>query len=114
MSRWVRIWWAVAGVAVLSVLLLCPVTMSGSLPRGLYLRIPRSWRERRPVAGDLVLACAPTEGAALARRRGYLGSGRCSAGGAEPIGKVVLAAEGDEIVMGDDGIAVNGRRIPNS
>jgi conjugative transfer signal peptidase TraF len=93
------------------------VTTSGSLPRGLYLRFPRGWVGRRPAPGDLVLACAPADSAGLARRRGYLGSGPCdagSAGHAAALGKVVVAVEGDDVEMRDDGIEVNGRRIPSS
>jgi conjugative transfer signal peptidase TraF len=108
---------AVAALAGAALLCTCEVNTSGSLPRGMYLRVPRSWAGRLPARGDLVLACAPVAGAAFARRRGYLGAGLCDAGGAgraEAIGKMVLAVAGDEIALGDDGIEVNGRRVAGS
>jgi len=100
--------------AVATLLWLGRINTSPSLPRGLYLEVPRGWRERAPARGDLVLACAPAAGAELARRRGYLGDGPCgagAAGGAQLLGKVVLAGAGDEVVFGPDGLAVNGRAV---
>jgi conjugative transfer signal peptidase TraF len=90
---------------------------SASLPRGLYLEIPRGWLGRPPARGDLVLACAPAAGGELARRRGYLGNGPCGAGGAggaAALGKVVLATAGDEVAFDEDGLAVNGRAVAAS
>lgn len=90
---------------------------SASLPRGLYFEVPRGWLGRPPARGDLVLACAPAAGGELARRRGYLGEGPCSAGaagGAAALGKVVLAVAGDEVVFDGAGIAVNGRAVAAS
>jgi conjugative transfer signal peptidase TraF len=90
--------------------------LSASLPRGVYLLTPLP----RPAArGDLVLACPPPAAAALARRRGYLDAGPCP-GGSRPLGKLVLAAAGDWIEIGDGpgagggdgGLVVNGCRLP--
>lgn len=90
---------------------------SASLPRGLYLEIPRGWLRRAPARGDLVVFCAPAAAGELARRRGYLGSGPCgagAAGGAAALGKVVLAAGGDEVAFAVAGLAVNGRAVAAS
>jgi conjugative transfer signal peptidase TraF len=90
---------------------------SASLPRGLYLEVPRGWLGRPPARGDLVLACAPAAGGELARRRGYLGDGPCAAGaagGAAALGKLALAAAGDEVDFGAAGLAVNGRPVAAS
>src|ERR1700720_897962 len=80
------------------------VNTSASLPRGLYVELPRSWLRRAPARGDLVLACARGEAAELARRRGYMSEGSCdagAAGGAAALGKVVLAVAGDEVAFGE-------------
>jgi len=106
-----------AAVAALLCLGLVRINTSASLPRGLYLEIPRGWLERAPARGDLVLVCAPAAAAELARRRGYLGDGPCgagAAGGAAALGKVVLAVAGDEVRFGDAGLAVNGRAVAAS
>jgi conjugative transfer signal peptidase TraF len=110
--------WA-GGVSVVVAGLLCLGRFNGSpsLPRGLYLELPRSWLGRAPAPGDLVLACAPPAAGELARRRGYLGDGPCAAGaagGAAVLGKIVLAAAGDEVVFGPGGLAVNGRAVAGS
>jgi len=110
-------WCAGAGVAALLGLGLGRINTSASLPRGLYLAIPRGWLGRAPARGDLVLVCAPAAGAELARRRGYLGDGPCgagAAGGAAALGKVVLAVAGDEVSCGAAGLAVNGRAVAAS
>ncbi len=96
------------------------VNTSGSLPRGVYLEVPRGWLGRAPARGDLVLACPPAAGAELGRRRGYLGEGPCPAGaggggrGVAPLGKLVLAVAGDEVAFGEAGLAVNGRPVAGS
>jgi conjugative transfer signal peptidase TraF len=108
---------ALAGVGAAVVLGAGRLNTSPSLPRGLYLEIPRGGLGRMPARGDLVLACAPAAGAQLARRRGYLGGGPCGAGdagGAAALGKVVLAVGGDEVAFGADGLAVNGRAVEAS
>jgi conjugative transfer signal peptidase TraF len=111
--------WRAAGVSVGTAALLCAarVNTSASLPRGLYLEVPRGWVGRQAARGDLVLVCAPAAGGELARRRGYLGDGPCSAGaagGAAALGKLVLAVGGDEVAFGADGIEVNGRAVAAS
>jgi len=105
------------GVAAAALSGLVRINISASLPRGLYLAIPRGWLGRAPARGDLVLVCAPAAGGELARRRGYLGNGPCgagAAGGAAALGKVVLAVAGDEVTVGAAGLAVNGRPVAAS
>jgi conjugative transfer signal peptidase TraF len=75
-----------------------------SLPIGLY------WTVRDgPIArGSTVLVCLPERVAQLARQRGYLWRGSCP-GSAAPVGKLVLAAEGDVVALTRAGLSVNGR-----
>ncbi len=82
-----------------------------SLPPGLWRVYPLD----RPIArGDIVSLCPPdTPMFQEARRRGYIGGGRCP-GSYEPLLKPVAAIAGDRIEVSGDGIAVNGRLIANS
>jgi conjugative transfer signal peptidase TraF len=105
----------VAGAAAL--LFAGRLNTSASLPRGFYMRVPRSWLGRPPARGDLVLACAPVRAGELARRRGYLADGPCdagAAGGAAALGKLVLAVAGDQVAFTGSGLTVNGRAIEAS
>jgi conjugative transfer signal peptidase TraF len=109
--------WAAGVSVVVAAMLLGRFNGSPSLPRGLYLELPRGWLRRAPAPGELVLACAPPAAGELARRRGYLGDGPCAAGaagGAAVLGKLVLAAAGDEVAFGPGGLAVNGRVVAGS
>ena len=117
MMRRRAVGWAAAVSVVVAAMLLGRFNGSPSLPRGLYLELPRAWLRRAPAPGELVLACAPPAAGELARRRGYLGDGPCAAGaagGAALLGKLVLAAAGDEIAFGPGGLAVNGRVVAGS
>ena len=49
----------------------------------------------------------------MGRDRGYLSRGRCP-GDFEPMLKPVVAVEGDEVEVTDDGVVVNGRLIANT
>lgn len=82
---------------------------TGSLPMGLY----RDVSGRTPVRGAIGVWCLPTDVAQWARARGYIGPGRCP-GNAEPLGKMVMAREGDTVRLSADGITVNGGAVPNS
>ncbi len=110
----------VVGVAWLGYVLVCMLGRwngSASLLRGLYVELPRWLVRRAPTRGDLVMACAPRAGAELARRCGYLEAGDCDAGragGAVPVGKVVLAVAGDVVEESADGLVVNGLAVPAS
>jgi conjugative transfer signal peptidase TraF len=107
---------AVAAAASAALVSFGRVNTSASLPRGLYAEVPSAWMGR-PGRGDLVVACPPPAAAELARRRSYLADGPCAAGaagGAAPLGKVVLAVAGDEVIVAAAGLAVNGRAVPAS
>jgi conjugative transfer signal peptidase TraF len=94
-----------AAVAYRSGLRVCT---SESLPLGLYRAHPG------PVTrGSLVLVCLPRAAAALALERGYVAPGRCP-GGSAPLGKMVLAVEGDRLVFGPWGLRRNGEPVPRS
>lgn len=80
-----------------------------SLPIGLYWTV----REGPIVRGSTVLVCLPERVAVFARERGYLWRGSCP-GSAAPVGKLVLAAEGDVVGLTAAGLSVNGRLIPRT
>lgn len=90
---------------------------TGSMPLGLYrvTRTPRDAMTGAPVLarGARVVWCLPLRLVDEARRRGYLGGGVCP-GNVESILKEVAALPGDTVVVDADGMAVNGRRLPNS
>lgn len=63
--------------------------------------------------GDVVIVCLGAEQARVARARGYLWRGGCASGVA-PIGKYVLAVEGDTVDLTRQGFTVNRRRVLNT
>ena len=71
--------------AVIALRLAFRLNISRSAPRGIYWRLAEP-----PARGTLVAACLPFEVARLARDRGYLGPGACTAG-VEPVLKVIGA-----------------------
>lgn len=81
------------------------VNTTPSLPRGVYLLTDRPLRR-----GTLVLACLPEPVARHGRARGYLAPGRCP-GGAVPVLKRIAALPGDVVLVGEGGLAVNGRPL---
>ena len=96
------------GVAALAYAFGVRFTLTPSVPRGFYVRTDD------PVeVGRLVTFCPPEDVAALALERGYLQRGNCP-GGVEPLGKYVLAAEGDTLRLSERGVEVNGRTVPES
>lgn len=90
---------------------------TGSMPLGLYrvTRAPRDAVSGAPVLtrGTPVVWCLPLRLVGEARHRGYLGAGPCP-GGVESILKEVAAIPGDTVLVDSAGMAVNGRRLPNS
>lgn len=82
--------------------------ISSSLPPGVYRVVAEP-----ATRGSVVHVCLPVEVAEFARRRGYLGPGSCAAG-VRPLGKIVVAIEGDVVALSRDGIRVNGEAMPNS
>jgi conjugative transfer signal peptidase TraF len=79
---------------------------SPSLPVGFYLVTAHS-------DSNLVEFCPPEPFAELALARGYRDVGSCGDGGA-PLLKPVVARAGDVVQLLTEGIAVNGRHLPNT
>jgi type IV secretory pathway protease TraF len=84
------------------------VNLSASAPRGLYLAVAG-----RPTRGAWVVACVYPHAADLARARGYLRPGPCTAG-VQPVLKPVIAVAGDVVEIGPDAVTVSGRRLTGS
>lgn len=100
---------ALAGVWVTIKGLGLRIQHTGSLPLGVYQDVPST----ALVRGAIGVWCLPREIARWAVARGYLGRGSC-AGGAEPLGKVVLGMAGDTVQLTARGVILNGRAVPNS
>ncbi|MGH9344886.1 MAG: conjugative transfer signal peptidase TraF, partial [Terriglobia bacterium] len=79
---------------------------SASLPIGLY-------KTTSDTTARLIAFCPPGLAASLSESRGYRGRGNCP-DGAEPLLKPIVAASGDLVEVSPQGIAVNGRLLPNS
>ncbi|HEY7391829.1 MAG TPA: conjugative transfer signal peptidase TraF [Bryobacteraceae bacterium] len=78
------------------------INASESLPVGLYRVSP---------TGGFVEFCPDDHG--LSALRHYRAKGVCS-DGARPLLKPVAAGPGDDVVLGSNGITVNGRFLPNT
>jgi conjugative transfer signal peptidase TraF len=99
----------IAGVLLVLILALgLHVNLSASAPRGLYLAVAG-----RPTRGAWVVACVYPHAADLARARGYLRPGPCTAG-VQPVLKPVIAVAGDVVEIGPDAVTVSGRRLTGS
>lgn len=83
------------------------VNTSSSLPLGLYVRTSQS-------SAGLVEFCPSEPYASLSRERGYRVRGFTCPDNAVPLLKPVVAREGDVVRVSPDGIAVNGRLLPNT
>lgn len=107
--------YAVGGVAV-AMLAMLGVKAAGfrfnatpSIPVGIY-------RETGGTAqkGDLVAFCPPAASPFLeALRRRYIEPGDCPSGSYEML-KRILAAKGDRVEIGPEGVRINGRLVPYS
>ena len=82
------------------------VNTTMSEPVGLYLRTSEA-------TAPLVEFCPPEPFALLSRRRGYRARGGCP-DGAAPLLKAIVARPGDTVELSAQGIAVNGRLLPNT
>lgn len=82
--------------------------LTGSLPLGIYLMSSEA-----PSRGSIVHVCLDRDAADFARKRGYLGPGSCDSG-VRPLGKIVLAVEGDVVTLDRKRIRVNGQSVTNS
>ena len=85
------------------------VNYTSSLPIGLYRTVGAGGMAR----GSIVLLCLPEPIAHFARERDYIWRGNCP-GDAAPVGKLVLAVEGDTVRLTKRGVYVNGRPVPNT
>ena len=82
------------------------VNVSASAPRGLYCAVTGG-----PTRGAWVVACVSPQAPALARDRGYRGSGPC-ARAAQLVRKSVVAVGSDVVEIGPDTVTFNGQRLP--
>ena len=82
------------------------VNASPSLPIGLY-------KTTSNMTEKLVEFCPAEPFASLSASRGYRGKGNCP-DGAEPLMKPVVAIAGDVVETSNQGVAVNGKLLPNS
>jgi conjugative transfer signal peptidase TraF len=87
------------------------INATSSMPRGLW-RLAAD--DRTPSKKDIIAVCPPDGPiTALARKRGYIGAGRCP-NGLEPLLKPVVAVAGDQVTVSAAGITVNGQNLPQS
>lgn len=85
------------------------VAYSPSVPLGFY-RLD----SRAPVRGDYVMFCPPaTPIFEQALRHFWIAPGDCPAG-TRHLMKIVMAMEGDHVIFRDDGVFVDGSRVPDS
>jgi conjugative transfer signal peptidase TraF len=97
-----------AGAFVLATHLGVWVNLSPSLPMGIYRTV-----ERPAARGSTVLVCLPAAVGRFAVDRGYLPRGPCP-GGAGRLGKIVAAMGGDTVDVEENGVTINGHRVPGS
>ncbi len=80
-----------------------------SIPLGFYRTAGADVRK-----GDYVLFCPPDRLAfRIALERRYIEPGDCPSG-SYPMMKRILAAKGDRVTIGPDGVTINGVAVPNS
>jgi len=87
------------------------LNLSGSIPIGLYQVVGDA---KHLMRGETVLACVPSEVAALAHSRGYIPRGGGCSGSMAPVGKLVMALPGDTVTVAAVGLRVNGIPVANS
>ncbi len=109
---------AVAGIAALVLACLsyacgARINRTNSLPKGLYWRVIKA-----PERGDIVAFWPDgTKPFRLARERGYILPGvynRADDNGYGLMLKQLVALTGDIVSIDDDGVIVNGHRLPNT
>ena len=84
------------------------INISSSIPYGVYKRV-----DKYPQKEDYILFCLEDELAKVSVERRYTTTGYCSFQSA-PIGKKVVAAQGDLVKISKDGIEVNGKLLSNT
>ena len=85
---------------------------SSSLPYGIYHNEDTA-RAQSLKINDIALVCLNRSHSKIAFERGYIGFGRCSDGTA-PVGKRIVAIEGDNVRIDADGIHVNNKIVDYS
>jgi len=87
------------------------VNVSQSMPIGIWRVEPLKHKLQR---GDIAWFCPPdTKLFQLAKQRGYIPAGGCPGGYAHLL-KRVVAVSGDQVVLNEQGLWVNGKHIQNS
>lgn len=81
------------------------INVSSSIPYGVYKKV-----DKYPQKDDYILFCLENELAKLSVERRYTTTGNCSFQSA-PIGKKVVASQGDLVKIDKEGIEVNGMII---
>lgn len=86
------------------------LNLTPSLPEGIY-RISSDELQR----GDLAAFCLSSDNpfSALADERGYLGPGICPSG-LRPLLKKLVGLPGDNLIVADDGLILNGELLPGT
>lgn len=82
------------------------INISTSIPYGIYRKV-----EKYPQKDDYILFCLKGETAKITVRRHYTVGGNCPFQSA-PIGKKVVASQGDHVKISYSGIEVNGYKVP--
>lgn len=82
--------------------------ISSSIPYGIYRIV-----NRYPQKDDYILFCLNRKIAKISSQRGYVTHGNCSFQSA-PVGKKVVAVQGDHVKISPDGIEINGIKLPFS
>lgn len=96
---------SVYGFTLLPSVLNLWINVSSSIPYGVYKRV-----DKYPQKDDYILFCLEDELAKLSVERRYTTTGNCSFQSA-PIGKRVVAAQGDLVKISKKGIEVNGKLL---
>ncbi len=105
---------AIAGISVMSLAAIfyasgVRINTTKSIPVGFYLTSSAEIRK-----GAYVLFCPPDVGVfAIAKERGYIAGGFCP-GGYGYMMKRISAVKGDVVVIADNGVFVDGLRLPYS
>lgn len=84
------------------------INVSPSIPYGIYKKVTKY-----PQREDYILFCLENEIAKMTVDRHYITRGNCAFQSA-PIGKKVVATQGDLVKISDNGIEVNGRLLTDS
>lgn len=96
---------SIYGLSLLPNFLNLWINVSSSIPYGVYKRV-----DKYPQKEDYILFCLEGKLAKLSVERRYTTTGNCPFQSA-PIGKKVVATQGDLVKISNDGIEVNGELL---